>query len=345
MTKIIRACQRGDIAVVQSLIGAYSLRQKSRKGYTAMDMAVKGGHEAIVRLLARHGATLHKSLAVAMDHDHADLVRVLIELGADVHTMNAACITPLTYAVLRGRLDILELLMARGISSETCLSNCIRMLSDQSWVVSGQTTQATRNHIQETCLKLLPMVTSINKLYGRQTPLEHAVYTRNEDIMAHLLKRGAYGVLPASHFESVPLEHATTDIEEHCVICLSSYSQAPVQVKACRHIFCGQCLQQAVSADRRQCCAPGCHEKLDHLRLMSRQDIADHLHMKKKIEKHQQREDETIAYLRQELDMLESLPEKNDTVIKTIEHTKKRKREIEEQGRIERKQIRLLHHF
>jgi len=340
MTKFIRACQRGDIVAAQALIGRFPLHQKSHKGYTALDEAVKGGHEAVVRLLVGHGAPLHKSLTVAMDHNRADLVRVLIELGADVHTMNAACITPLTYAVLRGRADILELLMTRGISPETCLSSCIRMLNDLSWVVSGQTKQATMNYIQATCLKLLPMATSVNKLYGRQTPLEHAVHTRNEEIMAHLLKRGAYGVLPASHFESVPLEHATTTIDEHCVICLSSYSQAPVQVEACGHIFCGQCLQQAVSADRRQCCAPGCHENLDHLRLMSGQDISDHLHMKQKVEKHQKREDETIAYLRQELDMLESLPEKNDTVIKTIENTKKRKREIEERGRVERSQIR-----
>ena len=47
----------------------------------------------------------------------------------------------------------------------------------------------------------MPMATSINELYGTKTPLEHAVRTRNEKIMAHLLKRGACGVLPASHFE------------------------------------------------------------------------------------------------------------------------------------------------
>lgn len=340
MTKFIRACQRGDVATAKALIGRFSLHQKSRKGFTALDEAVKSGHEAMVRLLVSHGAPLHKSLAVAMDHNRANLVRLLIELGANVHTMNAACITPLSYAVLRGRVDILELLIARGISPETCLSSCIRMLNDPSWVVSGQTKEATMNYIQETCLKLLPMATNVNKLYGRMTPLEHAVLTRNKEIMAHLLKRGAYGVLPASHFQSVPLEHASTNIEEHCVICLSPYSQAPVQVEACGHIFCGECLKQAVSANRRQCCAPGCHETLDHLRLMSRQDIADHLDMRRKIKKHQQKEDETIAYLREELDLLENLPEKNDTIIQAIANTKKRKREIEERGRKERNQIR-----
>ena len=340
MSTLIRACKRGDVAAASAIIGACPNLHSTRKGVQALKMAIKRGHSPVVNLLVSAGAHLNKSLAMAMKYNRADLVLDLIKLGADIHTMNDACITPMPFAAQRGRMDILELLMARGISPEVCFSNCIRMLNDPSYVVPGQTRQTTMKHIEHACLALLPLVSDVNRFYANCTPLELAVLTRNEHIMAPLLQRGAYGVLPASHFQSVPLEHASTNIEEHCVICLSPYSQAPVQVEACGHIFCGECLQQAVSANRRQCCAPGCHETLDHLRLMSRQDIADHLCMKRKVKKHQQKEDETIAYLREELDLLENLPEKNDTIIQAIANTKKRKREIEERGRKERNQIR-----
>jgi ankyrin repeat protein len=57
-----------------------------KNGLTALQAAVEGGHTNLVKMLIEKGADVHAALRVAAEKGHTDLVRMLIEKGADVNT-------------------------------------------------------------------------------------------------------------------------------------------------------------------------------------------------------------------------------------------------------------------
>ena len=114
-------------------------------GLTALDHAVKNGYIEIVRLLVEHGAKtgtqyLHGKmqkaivqndtkyvkyltdldvkdgffLRLAALHCEIDMVRILLDSKVDVNSSNAGGRTALMFAAMRGRDDIVRLLIRRG---------------------------------------------------------------------------------------------------------------------------------------------------------------------------------------------------------------------------------------
>jgi ankyrin repeat protein len=79
---------------------------------SALKDAVKKGHIGTVRLLLDFGADLDSDeLRLAVENDHADVARVLLEHGANVHDMIDDI---LFLPVINGRLDVVYVLLEYG---------------------------------------------------------------------------------------------------------------------------------------------------------------------------------------------------------------------------------------
>ncbi|XP_048249888.1 uncharacterized protein LOC124128376 [Haliotis rufescens] len=96
----------------------FSMRGNDVK-HTPLFVACENGHIDIVRLLIEKGADVTAAakdgctpLHCACKNGHIDIVRLLIEKGADVS--DAACYTPLQCACKNGHIDIVRLLIEKG---------------------------------------------------------------------------------------------------------------------------------------------------------------------------------------------------------------------------------------
>lgn len=90
---VAEAGKRGDLATIDRLLG--------------LGLDIDGSDE--------HGAT---ALLHASGTGQLDLVRALLERGADPRHCNAREISPVAAAILAGRQDVVELLVARGVELE-----------------------------------------------------------------------------------------------------------------------------------------------------------------------------------------------------------------------------------
>ncbi|KAL2833213.1 ankyrin repeat-containing domain protein [Aspergillus pseudoustus] len=129
LTPIGLALHRGNPAIVQSLL-KYSVDPeiKSTQGDTALIQACKQGHHAVAEVLLNAGAdpnaeTQHANnsyphartaLCIACYKGNANLVRILLTHGANVHGAPQPGQTPLGIAATRGHAEILCLLLAHG---------------------------------------------------------------------------------------------------------------------------------------------------------------------------------------------------------------------------------------
>ena len=79
------------------------------------------GHVNVVRVLLEGGADVDRAnadqdtaLHVAAQYGHLDVCRLLLDWGAKVDPLNKWRFTPLHWAALLGRLSVVELLVERG---------------------------------------------------------------------------------------------------------------------------------------------------------------------------------------------------------------------------------------
>jgi len=142
-TALMEAALAGHLPVVSLLLdhGA-EVNAQDREGQTAVSLAASARHSEVVRALKNRGAvfTLIDAVRVAdmeqvelllkQGHDprakeadsgrtalaeaaltgRLELVRLLLEKGAEIHTTDCAGYTPISLAALRGHLDVVRLL-------------------------------------------------------------------------------------------------------------------------------------------------------------------------------------------------------------------------------------------
>ena len=120
------ACRSGALAVVKMLVEAGAgVCGTCNYGNTCLILAAHHGHTETVRYLVGlkglQGVKVnHKAdddwsaLFCAADRKHADVVKVLIDAGADIETRNTDLWTPLIYACQKGSQPIVKMLVEAG---------------------------------------------------------------------------------------------------------------------------------------------------------------------------------------------------------------------------------------
>lgn len=94
-----RAVQRGEVEELRRLIAASAadnspvdspIDSKDKHGQTALMLAAMKGHTEVVRLLVQNGADLNvtakynlSALMLAVINNHTEIVRILVQAGAD----------------------------------------------------------------------------------------------------------------------------------------------------------------------------------------------------------------------------------------------------------------------
>jgi RNA polymerase sigma factor (sigma-70 family) len=139
--RILIAARLGDIASVQAMLerdptlvhasmkrGEYLLksRQALNVGDTPIYEAAAHNHSELVRLLLDYGADINictsadeMPLHGAIAAHHLSMVTLLLDCGADINASLAHGQTPLRLAIIKGYADIVELLLARGARANT----------------------------------------------------------------------------------------------------------------------------------------------------------------------------------------------------------------------------------
>jgi uncharacterized protein len=127
---LLRAAETGDAAQVAARIAEgddIHARQFLGNGeVSALDLAVDGGHETVVRLLldagappsARDSALYDTPLMRAARCGHTGIIRLLVERGADLDEGDFAGNSPLMLAALFGHREAVEALLELGAELE-----------------------------------------------------------------------------------------------------------------------------------------------------------------------------------------------------------------------------------
>ena len=120
----LRTCETGDVAAIRRALDDNSalLNAEDAQGWTGIIMAAKHGHVQAVRFLVHErGARVdparrmtHTALRGATLGGHLDVVRELLEAGADVNAPSDGMRTPLMGAARNGFLDIVRVLLNAG---------------------------------------------------------------------------------------------------------------------------------------------------------------------------------------------------------------------------------------
>ena len=130
---LVIASQKGSTDCIQYLIGLPEIdlesacdivsefTEKKISGATPLWAASLGGHTEVVKILIEGGAdvnhgtkTKSSPLRAASFHNRLEVIKYLIENGADLDTPNVAGQSPLMIAALRNHRDSVELLAKRG---------------------------------------------------------------------------------------------------------------------------------------------------------------------------------------------------------------------------------------
>lgn len=106
---LILASACGNVKKInEALSQGASLEARSRRGYTPLMLAAIQGTSGAIKALAEHGAVVDArdpygntalALAVLTDTENYDIIRALVEVGADVNTTNNDGLTPLMLAL------------------------------------------------------------------------------------------------------------------------------------------------------------------------------------------------------------------------------------------------------
>ncbi|GAX25889.1 hypothetical protein FisN_6Hh073 [Fistulifera solaris] len=164
----------------------YGAEPNRGHGKSALHMAVVQNHIDIVRILVEHGAQVNSDtsppLSLAVSHGHSEITALLLQHGADPNSVDAFGITPLLAAIAKRRLDLVQLLLqykAKVNASTTVLQQTplfLAILSEQVDMV-----QLLIEHGADV---------SVQDPRGC-TPLFMAISKNHNDMVHLLLKHGA----------------------------------------------------------------------------------------------------------------------------------------------------------
>ncbi len=116
LRQLRNAASRGDLKEAKAaLANNADVNAEGFWGDTPMSLAIKGGHKDMVRLLLDNGADV-RYLSWAAAEGHTDIVRLLLDKGADVNFGHQG--SPLSWAAFKGHTDIVRLLLDKGADVE-----------------------------------------------------------------------------------------------------------------------------------------------------------------------------------------------------------------------------------
>ena len=122
-TPLMTCARTGSVDAVRALlgVGANPSAAEAWQGQTALMWAAAEGHTEIVRELVERGADVHArtaggftALSIAARKDEPELATVLLDAGAEVNAMAPGGATPLLVATVRGHTRLAMFLLERG---------------------------------------------------------------------------------------------------------------------------------------------------------------------------------------------------------------------------------------
>src|SRR3990167_4753558 len=122
---LLKAAENGNLVGVEAALDAGADVNNATEGWriTALIVAAVSGHTDIVRLLLDRGANINHdnnlgatALIVAAENGHTDTVILLLDKGADINHATDYGSTVLVYAARSGLTDIVQLLLGRGMN-------------------------------------------------------------------------------------------------------------------------------------------------------------------------------------------------------------------------------------
>ncbi len=123
VTPLAQACENASVAMVTRLLNAGADPNIAQTdGLTPLMMAARTGNVAVANVLLTHGAnvntattTTHETaLMWAIGEHHVDVIRTLLEKGANVHPTPAQAFSPLMRAAKNGDIETGKALVAAG---------------------------------------------------------------------------------------------------------------------------------------------------------------------------------------------------------------------------------------
>lgn len=123
-TRLHLAARFGLESFARQLLGVDDPNCLNSHGQTPINLAAKNGHEPIVKLLLDLGAEVdlgdarrNTPLNWAIKHGHTSIATLLIKYGADINSANQLGETPLGCAAIHGNETVAKLLIDKGATS------------------------------------------------------------------------------------------------------------------------------------------------------------------------------------------------------------------------------------
>ncbi|XP_020665581.3 ankyrin repeat and SOCS box protein 3 isoform X1 [Pogona vitticeps] len=190
---------------------------------TPLFLAVENGHIDVVKLLLQHGANINgshcwsewNSLHEAVFQRYPEILRLLLDQGADKESVDDFGITPLFVAAQYGRLECSRILISYGanvncqakdratplfIAAQEGNGGCVELLlssgadpnlycNEEEWQLPIHAAAQMGHH---NILRMLIPVTdrSSGSAEGKVSPVYSAIYGDHEDCLELLLKEG-----------------------------------------------------------------------------------------------------------------------------------------------------------
>ena len=210
------ACRSGELTVVKMLVrNGARVRVIENAGRTCFMFAAAFGHTEIVRYLVdadhtalnlrnrmpdmrdQKGDAKWSALFYAIDQNHADVVKVLIDAGADIELKGARRCSPLHFACCSGKLEVVKMLVRAGADvsvTDNKGHTCLTIAADNGH------TETVRS------LLCLPEADVNQSDINGLTSLNHAVTQKHSDVVQVLIDAGAD--VEANNIGLTPLHRA-----------------------------------------------------------------------------------------------------------------------------------------
>ncbi len=191
------AAGQGDLATIRTLLSESPdlVQSKDERGGTPLHSSSFGGHLEVVKFLLQKGADIEAvngrgftSLQLAAYGGHRDVVQYLLEKGADINAVNKQMdMTALDFAFLKelqaGKLDIAPFLIDKGANFDVNEKNQFGYTALDMAIVFGHTEAA------EYLLGFGPDIATLRK--DGKTPLINAIFRGRPEIAKLLIENGA----------------------------------------------------------------------------------------------------------------------------------------------------------